>query len=71
MILDPLYRSMSKANTAAITVRLQPWSRHDATPYLPKNGHKNPSKQSALQADLGREVTLPANRFQPSQIKIL
>jgi hypothetical protein len=40
MILDPLYRSMSKANTAAITVRLQPWSRHDATPYLPKMGMK-------------------------------
>jgi len=40
MILDPLYRSMSMANTGAITIRLQPWSRHDATPHASKMGMK-------------------------------
>jgi hypothetical protein len=70
MILDPLYQSMSIANAAAVTVRPQLWSRHRAMPRL-ENGHKNPSRQSALPTDLGEKKQPPANRFSPSQIKIL
>jgi hypothetical protein len=57
MILDPFYRLMSMANAAAVAVRPQLWSRHHATPFRSKMGMKNPSAQSALQTDLGREVT--------------